>query len=87
MMPARADEALSHEGVVVSVGPGTLSMVDTAGKDRAFLIDPGAKITIRGQPGKLEQLTPGLKIKLTTDKLRKAVAITTVDNDGGKPAG
>jgi hypothetical protein len=60
----------AHEGTVVSVGEGKLTMTGKAGSDEhTHTVAIDVKVTVDGKEGKLADLKKGDKIKVTeTDK-------------------
>lgn len=76
---AVAEEANTHEGLVVSAGAGHLAMTGIDGKERSYDIGDMVKITVNGHMGKLEDLKAGTRIRVTTDKAGKALNVATVD--------
>jgi hypothetical protein len=76
---ALAEEADTHEGLVVSAGAGKLSMTGVDGKDHSYEIGDMVKITVNGHMGKLDDLKTGARIRVTTDKTGHALNVATVD--------
>lgn len=81
MKAAAAVNVNSHDGTVVSTSAGKLTMKDESGKEHSHVVGPGVKITVNGKPGKLEDLTTGMRIRVTTDDSDNVVAITTIDTE------
>jgi hypothetical protein len=77
----RADDAQTHEGIVVSAGTGKLTMTDNSGKQHSHEIKETVKITVNGKPGKLEDLKAGVRIQVMTDKDGTVLAVSTVDKE------
>ena len=76
---ARAEN--SHEGVVVSAGMNKLTMKTTQGAQQSHTIDADTKITVNGKPGKLEELTMGMRIVVILNDENKVLSVSTVDKD------
>ena len=70
---AAADKS-THEGTVVSVTGNKLVMT-TAGKEHSHVIEPDTKITLDRKPAQLEDLKPGMHIKVTTTTAGKVTDI------------
>lgn len=69
-----ADDA--HEGTVVSVADGKLTMTATGSKDEhSHAVAADAKITLNGKEVKLTDLKKGDKIKVTLGSDKKATKI------------
>lgn len=77
--PVFAEEADTHEGLVVSAGSGRLSMTANDGKQQSYDIGEMVKITVNGRMGRLEDLKVGSRIRVTTDKAGRALTVATVD--------
>jgi len=58
----------THEGKVVKVEAGKLTMTDKAGKEHSHTISKDVKITVDGKEAKLEDLKPGQQITVTMNK-------------------
>jgi hypothetical protein len=84
---AAVDEPQGHEGVVVSAAGDKLVMSDTAGKQHTHTVDPAAKITVHGKPGKLEDLKAGDAIRVMVDAKGKVLSVATVDERKTDPKG
>jgi hypothetical protein len=71
-MPALSDEndkANTHEGKVVGVSGNKLTMTDMDGKnEHSHVISASTKVTCDGKPCKLEDLTRGMLVRITTKK-------------------
>jgi hypothetical protein len=80
---AVAEEANTHEGLVVSAGAGRLSMMGMDGKQQSFDIGDMVKVTVNGHMGKLEDLKTGARIRVTIDKAGHALNVATVDTTKG----
>jgi len=63
--PALAADDATHEGKVVKVEAGKLTMTDKAGKEHSHAIGKDVKITVDGKEAKLEDLKPGQQITVT----------------------
>lgn len=63
--PAIAEEGKSHEGKVVKVEEGKLTMTDKDGKEHSHAVAKDAKITKDGKEHKLAELEKGTRIKVT----------------------
>src|SRR5262245_61805135 len=75
---AVAADPATHEGMVVSVSAGRLTMKDKAGKEHSHAVGPDAKVTIHGKPARLEDLKAGMPIRVTTEG-DKVLAVATID--------
>ncbi|WP_425617354.1 hypothetical protein NA78x_001028 [Anatilimnocola sp. NA78] len=75
-----AAEPQLHEGTVVSAGTGQVSMKTADGKEHVFKTNDTTRITVNGKPGKLEDLKPGIQIRVMTDQMNKVTSISTVDD-------
>lgn len=78
---AVADEADTHDGVVVSAGNGRLSMTATDGKQQSYEIGEMVKITVNGHMGRLEDLKVGARIRVTSDKNGRVMDVATLDSN------
>jgi hypothetical protein len=76
---ARAEN--SHEGVVVSAGMNKLTMKTTQGAQQSHTIDADTKVTVNGKPGKLEDLTMGMRIVVILNDDNKVLSVSTVDKE------
>ena len=66
----------THEGKVVSVAEGKLTMTDNDGKnEHNHTIAATTKITLDGKEAKLADLKAGDKIKVTQDDAGKVTAV------------
>lgn len=65
----------THEGTVVSVSEGKLTMTDKDGKEHSHDVGPAAAITIDGREGKLTDLKKGDKITVTMGADKKVTKI------------
>ena len=79
-------EVQVHKGTVVSASNGRLVMKDMAGKEHTHLVSKDTKVTIHGQPGRLEQLEPTMQVRVATEGADKVVSVSTVDDDKHAPA-
>lgn len=74
---AAVAEDMTHEGVVVSVAEGKLTMTDkTDKKEHSHDIGKDVKITLDGKASKLADLKAGYTVKVTTDAKK---AVTKID--------
>jgi hypothetical protein len=78
-----AQDGSTEDGIVVSAGAGKLSMKDQQGKEKSYNIDATVKVTVNGKPGKLEDLTAGMQIRVVLDKDHKLVSVSTIDTKKG----
>jgi len=62
------DKAASHDGKVVKVADGKLTMTGKDGKEHSHTVGKTAKVTIDGKDAKLEDLKAGQEIKVTMEK-------------------
>jgi hypothetical protein len=74
-----ADDAKSHEGMVVSAADGKLVMTGADGKEHSHKVAATVPVTVNGKPAKLDDLKKGMQIKVTTDKEGAVLAVATVD--------
>ena len=65
----------THEGTVVSVSEGKLTMTDKDGKEHSHDVGPAAIVTIDGKEGKLADLKKGDKITVTMGADKKVTKI------------
>jgi hypothetical protein len=79
-------EVQMHKGTVVSAANGRLVMKDMAGREHTHLVSKDTKVTIHGQPGRLEQLEPTMLVRVATEGADKVVSVSTVDDDKRAPA-
>jgi hypothetical protein len=77
----RANEPQLQKGTVVSASATRLVMKDTMGKEQSFTIDHATKVTVNGQPGKLEDLQETMPIQVALDEKGKVLAVSTIDKD------
>lgn len=75
----RADPIML-EGLVISAKAEKLVFQDKDNQQHNFTVEPNAKITINGKPGKLEDLQVGLRIRVVTEADGKVLSIATVDD-------
>ncbi|WP_439627092.1 hypothetical protein [Gemmata sp.] len=74
------EKAGTHEGKVVKVADGKLTMTDKEGKkEHTHAIPADAKVTVDGKEGKLEDLKAGTAVKVTTESKDKKVVVTKVE--------
>ena len=76
---AIAADPATHEGMVVSASAGRLTMKDKAGKEHSHAVGAEAKVTVHGTPARLEDLKPGMPIRVTTEG-EKVLAVATIDD-------
>lgn len=82
--PAIADEEKpgTHEGKVVKAEAGKLTMTDKDGKnEHAHAVPADAKVSCDGKDCKVEDLKPGTKVKVTTEKVGDKVVVTKVEGN------
>jgi len=65
-----ADETI--HGKIESAGSGKISIKDGCGTVQSFSVDSGAKITLDGKKVKLDELTTGASVAVTTEKKSNA---------------
>jgi len=66
----------THEGMVVLVAEGKLTMVDKEGKnEHTHLVAATTKVTLNGKAAKIGELKKADKVKVTTDEGGKVTAI------------
>jgi len=75
-----------HKGTVVSASVNRLVMKDTTGREQNFTIDHVTKVTVNGQPGKLEDLQETMPVQVGTDEKGKVIVVSTIDKEKGGPA-
>ena len=78
---ARANEPQLQKGTVVSASATRLVMKDGMGKEQSFTIDHTTKVTVNGQPGKLEDLQETMPIQVALDEKGKVLTVSTIDKD------
>lgn len=76
---AQAEDAKSHEGMVVSATDGKLVMTGADGKEHSHAVAATIPVTVNGKPGKLDDLKKGVRIKVTTDKDGNVLSVATMD--------
>ena len=85
-VPAYAEEeekAGTHEGKIVKVEAGKLTMSDKDGKnEHTHAIPADAKITLDGKEAKLTDLKAGTKVKVTAEKKCDKVQVVKVEAGG-----
>jgi hypothetical protein len=80
--PVSAEDlkAGTHEGKVVKVEAGKLTMTDKDGKnEHTHAIPADAKITLDGKASKLEDLKAGQSVKVTVEKKDEKLSIVSID--------
>lgn len=73
-----ADRGEVHDGKIVSVTGDNLVMKGMDGKEHSHTIAPGAKISYEGKVFKIEDLKPGMRISVTTQKGDRNVATKVI---------
>src|SRR5699024_3098708 len=77
---AAEDKAGTHDGTVVKVEEGKLTMTGKDGKDEhTHAVGRDAKITCDGKECKLEDLMKGYTVRVTTEKKGDETVVTRVD--------
>jgi len=76
---AQAEDAKSHDGIVVSATDGKLVMTGSDGKEHSHAVAANIPVTVNGKPGKLDELKKGVRIKVTTDKEGNVLSVATMD--------
>jgi hypothetical protein len=75
-----ADDAKTHEGLVVNAADGKLTMTDKDGKnEHTHQVDADTKITCDGKECKLEDLKKGFAVKVTTEKKADKEKVTKIE--------
>lgn len=70
----------AHEGKIVKVESGKLTMTDKDGKNQhSHAIPATAKVTLDGKAAKLEDLKPGNAVKVTVEKQQDKLVIVSVE--------
>jgi hypothetical protein len=79
----------THEGKVVSASGNKLVMTDKADKQHTHTLAPTAQITCDGKQCKLEDLKPGMRIRVTTAKgdIKTATKVEALDKEKDFPKG
>jgi len=75
--------ANTHDGKFVSIVAHKLTMTNPKGKEHAHMLADDATMTCDGMTCKIEQLKPGMKIRVTTEKHEagKATHVEALDKD------
>jgi len=76
-----ANEPQIQKGTVVSATATRLVMKDTMGKEQSFTVNHTTKVTVNGQPGKLEDLQETMPIHVALDENGKVLTVSTVDKE------
>ncbi len=76
-----ANEPQFVKGTVVSASTNRLVMKDSGGKEQSFTIDHATKVTVNGQPGKLEDLQETMPVQVATDEKGKVLTVSTIDKE------
>lgn len=80
--PALAADENTHEGLVVKVADGKLTMTDKDGKkEHTHNLAKDARITLDGKAAKLEDLKKGFKVKVTTEGKGENATATKIEAD------
>jgi hypothetical protein len=75
----------THEGTVVSAVGNKLIMREKGqAQEHTHMLAPNAKVSIDGRDAKLEDLKPGLRIRVTTKKGDKTTALKVEALDRNK---
>lgn len=72
-----------HEGMVVSAGGTAISLRKADGKEHSFKTNDTTRIMVNGKPGKLEDLKPGVMIRVMIDGKGMVTSVSTVDDRKG----
>ncbi|MCI0699564.1 MAG: hypothetical protein L0241_00565 [Planctomycetia bacterium] len=81
-MPALAEDPKpgTHEGKVVKVQAGKLTMTDKDGKnEHSHIVPATAKITLDGKAAKLTDLKPGQPVKVKIEKKEDKLVVVSID--------
>jgi hypothetical protein len=78
----RADPQV-HEGMVVSASGNQVSLKGADGKEKSFKTNEKTRIIVNGKPGKLENLKPGVMIRVMVDGNGMVTSVSTVDDRKG----
>jgi len=88
MRTAEVEAAELHLGVVVSTMAGTLVVADEDGKQqKTFEVPATATITLNAMPAKLEDLTQGDQVTVTSEIKDGKAMVTKVDAKSAKVKG
>jgi hypothetical protein len=79
---AKAAKEKPANGTVVSVASGKLVVSDKTGAEKTFDVSPNVSVTVNGEPGKIDDIKAGDKIRYRLDNDGKVV---TDINKGKKP--
>lgn len=78
--PVLADEAKTHEGIVVKAGEGKLTMTDKDGKnEHTHNVAADAVIRCDNKECKLDDLKKGYKVKVTVEKKDDKERVTRIE--------
>jgi Cu/Ag efflux protein CusF len=81
-MPASAEDPKpgTHEGKVVKVEAGKLTMTDKDGKnEHSHVVPADAKVIIDGKAAKVQDLKPGQEVKVTLEKKEEKVVLVRIE--------
>ncbi len=73
-----SEDHATHDGTVMSAALGKLVLLEQAGKQETYSVPDSVPIMIMGKQAKLEELKPGLQVRVTLGKKGEVAAITTV---------
>lgn len=84
--PARAQEKKDHvhEGHVVKVADGKLTMAGADKKEHTHPVAKDAKITIDGKDAKLDDLKPHTRVKVTLKEAEGKHTVTKIEAETKK---
>lgn len=74
-----AQAAIIHQGKVTSVGDWQISIVDDAGDNETFEVDPAAQIVHNGKPAMLDAIDSGDVAKVTLKTKNGKLVVTIID--------
>ena len=75
-----ADEAKTHEGMIVAAGDGKLTMTDKDGKnEHTHAVPADTRITCDGKECKLDELKKGFAVKVTMEKKADKEVVTRIE--------
>jgi hypothetical protein len=70
---------IAYEGTVVKAGKGELTIKQEDGGEKSFHLAKDATVTVKGKPGKLEDLKHGTRVRVMAGEMNVAVAVETID--------
>jgi hypothetical protein len=76
---AVAQAAIIHQGKVTGVGAWQISIVDAAGDNETFEVDPKAQIVHNGKSATLDTIDSGDVAKLTLKTKNGKLVVTIID--------